>query len=367
MADRLGRPTRYRPVGGWRRGEAPKYAPAGIGCPAIEQAVAGLYREQNEESFWTLMSALNYAIQMETRVLVPVRTAPTVHSAPAPWAAHPIPPEKADGLPLWTLQSDKGQTWLPLFTSSAAAQAERSTAGRPMLEKPLLEVFQLALDAKDINGVVLDPWTGSASLDCSLLNGLLCARGDTSDPSEALVSAGYEAACAGDWPTAAENYRKAAEEGSAEGLARLGDCMYRGHGVPRSRANAHKLWTQAAEAGDVRALLALGDECAHTKGGEGKALLYYRRARQAALRQPDIDYTPLVCLRVAQTEARSTAPKQAPALAAEAAHGFAILRREGDPDAPRWLAETERLLAELTAPAPEKQRQTASDVFGWGE
>ena len=48
----------------------PVYSPRGTGCPAIEQAVQGLYKGQNEESFWSLMSALNYALELETHVPV---------------------------------------------------------------------------------------------------------------------------------------------------------------------------------------------------------------------------------------------------------------------------------------------------------
>ena len=40
---------------------------------------------------------------------------------------------------------------------------------------------------------------------------------------------------------------------------------------------------------------------------------------------PDIEYTPQVCLRVAQTETRYTSRKKALALAAEARQGFALL------------------------------------------
>ena len=75
---------RFRPVG-TRRPTVVPYSPAGTGCPVVERAIQGLYRAQNEESFWTLMSALNYALEINTYVLVPVQTALTVHNAPAPW------------------------------------------------------------------------------------------------------------------------------------------------------------------------------------------------------------------------------------------------------------------------------------------
>ena len=172
MARRTDGGVRFRPVGSRRSRTAPVYSPRGTGCPAIEQAVQGLYKGQNEESFWSLMSALNYALELETHVLVPLQTAISAQGAPAPWMEHPIPAEKADGLALWTLRNDKGRCWLPLFTSVAAAGADRSTGSRPMADRTLEQAMQLALDTPGIDGVVLDPWSNSASLDGALLNGL---------------------------------------------------------------------------------------------------------------------------------------------------------------------------------------------------
>ena len=52
---------RLRPVGAADRKKLPEYGPLGTGCPAIERAVAALYKGQNEESFWALMNAINRA------------------------------------------------------------------------------------------------------------------------------------------------------------------------------------------------------------------------------------------------------------------------------------------------------------------
>ena len=162
MARRTDGGVRFRPVGSQRSRTAPVYSPRGTGCPAIEQAVQGLYKGQNEESFWSLMSALNYALELETHVLVPLQTALSAQGAPAPWMEHPIPAEKADGLALWTLRNDKGRCWLPLFTSVAAAGADRSTASRPMADRTLEQAMQLALDTPGIDGVVLTKLDGDA-------------------------------------------------------------------------------------------------------------------------------------------------------------------------------------------------------------
>lgn len=106
----------------------------------------------------------------------------------------PIPAEKADGLALWTLRNDKGRCWLPLFTSVAAAGADRSTASRPMADRTLEQAMQLALDTPGIDGVVLDPWSNSASLDGALLNGLLHAGHTPEGPGAEEAEAGKEAA-----------------------------------------------------------------------------------------------------------------------------------------------------------------------------
>ena len=45
MARRTDGGVRFRPVGRSRSRTAPVYSPRGTGCPAIEQAVQGLYKE----------------------------------------------------------------------------------------------------------------------------------------------------------------------------------------------------------------------------------------------------------------------------------------------------------------------------------
>lgn len=157
MARRTDGGVRFRPVGSSRHPRTPvRYSPGGTGCPAIEQAIEQLYHGQNEESFWALMGALNYALELETHVLVPLQTAPGTPPTPAPWAENPVPQQKAKGLALWTLKN-KDRTWLPLFTSSAAACVDRSTAARPMADYTLQDAMELVLDAPDIDGVVIDP------------------------------------------------------------------------------------------------------------------------------------------------------------------------------------------------------------------
>ena len=70
MANENGARLRFRPAGSAARQHgAPEYGPLGTGCPAVEQAVTALYKAQNEESFWTLMNALNYALELDMTVL----------------------------------------------------------------------------------------------------------------------------------------------------------------------------------------------------------------------------------------------------------------------------------------------------------
>lgn len=53
-----------------------------------------------------------------------------------------------------------------------------------MAELLLVDAMQKVLDSKEMDGIVLDPWTTSATLDASLLNGLLHASRDTDEPGE---------------------------------------------------------------------------------------------------------------------------------------------------------------------------------------
>ena len=121
---------RLRPGGAADRKTRPEYGPRGTGCPAIERAVAALYKGQNEESFWALMNAINYALELDTRVLVPLEAASDQPDGAAPWAEHPVPAEKAKDLQPWTLRTQKGRCYLPVFTSVKMAEADKGTASR---------------------------------------------------------------------------------------------------------------------------------------------------------------------------------------------------------------------------------------------
>lgn len=353
MARRADGGVRFRPVGSRHARALPEYDPRGIGCPAITQAVERLYRMQNEEGFWTLMSAVNYALEMETNVLVPLQTAYTVHAAPAPWVEHPIPAEKAEGLKLWTLRNDKGRNWLPLFTCTAAAGADRSTAARPMVQRTLQQAMELVLENDQIDGVVLDPWSHSATLDGALLGGLLRAAHEPEEPGEEDLECGHEAACQGNWALAADCYADAAEKGNAMGLTQLANCLYTGRGVRKNRTEARRMWKTAAESGDPLAYVALGDVCREEQDA-GAALRMYRRAQQSARQMPDIQHTPYILLRMAQAETRYISVKKALRMAVEAQHGFAILQREGEPDADEWLRQARQLIRELTEQPPQR-------------
>ena len=316
------------------------------GC-GIEQAVQGLYKGQNEESFWALMNAINYALELDTRVLVPLEASSDQPDGAAPWAEHPVPAEKAKDLPFWTLHTQKGRCYLPLFTSVRAAEADKGTASRPMAEMLLSAAMQSALDSDHIDGVVIDPWTSSATLDCSLLNGLLHAGHDTSEPGEEELRAGNRAMAEGRWDDAMHFYQLSAEEGCAEGLAMMGELLYEGKGCRKSPAQARKFWKKAADAGDVAAWVALGDDAMVQGKGVGAALRAYRKAQKLCASTPDIAYMPQVCLRVAQYETQYISRKQALAQLAEAKQGFLIRQKEGDETARSWLDETERVIRQL--------------------
>ena len=302
---------RFRPVGSGKKRTAPQYGPVGTGCPFVEEAVARLYREQNEEHFWSLMNALNYALELQTKVLVPLDAAVDPQSGAAPWAHLPIPEERAEGLPPWLLHTRKERNYLPLFTSVKNAEAEKASATRPMVERSLRSAMEYALETDGIDGVVLDPWTSSATLDVSLLSGLLKSERGSDNPGAQELEAGHAAARAGDWQEAAARYTAAAEAGSAEALSALGDCLYYGRGARKNKTQARRMWKKAAQAGEVQAMIALGDDCAASGGEMAETLQYYRRAQSAAREVPDIAYTPQVCLRLAQYETQYLSRKKA--------------------------------------------------------
>ena len=308
---------RFRPVGSRKKKAAPQYSPAGTGCPVVEQAVERLYREQNETHFWNLMNALNYALELKTRVLVPLDAAADPQSGPA------------------------------LFTSVKTAEAERATATRPMAERGMREAMEYALNTDGIDGVVIDPWTNSATLDGSILNGLLKSERGSEGPGLEELDAGYDAARQGSWAEAVQHYEKAVEAGSAEALALLGDCLYQGRGARRSKVQARRMWKKAAKAGEVQAMIALGDDAAASGQEAAAALQYYRRAQSAARGMPDVSYTPQIRLRIAQCETRYVSRKKALMELAEAEQGFCIQLEEGAPDAEIWLDETRKTVAEL--------------------
>ena len=170
--------TRYRPVKHRRKAPAaaPQYGPLYTGCPAVELAIERLYQADDsarEDRFWGLIRSLNYALQMQTKVLVPVQVHPDGQRAQFSWAEHPIPAEKAAGLDLWTLNTPKGQKLLPVFTTPEQADGSPVTLGLPMAELPLQQVMEDTLAAADRSAVVVNPWGRSAALDKSILRGLL--------------------------------------------------------------------------------------------------------------------------------------------------------------------------------------------------
>ena len=232
------------------------------------------------------------------------------------------------------------------------AEAERTTATRPMAERGMREAMTYALNTEGLDGVVIDPWTNSATLDNSILKGLLhAARGDLDAPGADELDCGYEAACHGWWDEAVHYYKRASDEGNTEALALLADCIYQGRGIRRSKTEARKLWKKAAAAGEVQAMIALGDDALASDKELAVALQYYRRAQSAGRGTPDVAYTPQIRLRIAQTETRFVSRRKALAELAEAEQGFRVQLEQAAPDAQLWLDETQKLIEELVAEA----------------
>lgn len=322
-----------------------QYSPVFTGCPAVELAIRRLYEsddEHRETRFWGLVRGLNYALQMQTRVLVPVQLSGAKPQGEFSWAQDPIPPEKARGLSYWTLTTPKKIKMLPVFTRPEEADANPATLGLPMAELPLEQVMEETLARQDLTGLVVNPWGRSASLEKGLLKGLLRAPNPEDSPGEAQVRQGVQLAAQGQWEAARALFEEAAAAGCTEGVRRLANCCDRGLGGPRNRRRAMTLWKKAAAAGDVLAQIALGDRygagTARIPADPGKALMAYRKARSMAELELDITTWPVVCLRLAQSEECGVDLERTGCLLAEAVHGLHMLcREEKDPDACREL------------------------------
>jgi hypothetical protein len=344
-----------------------RYGPNTTGCPAVEQAIQKLYEGQSEENFWSLMNALNYALEMETEVLVPVDAVQGASGGAAPWAANPIPESKTDDIRYWTLHNDRhDKVWLPVFTKSGAAMNDRSTATRPMAQKKLRSMMELVLSSEGIDGMVIDPWNRSASLERALLRGLLHeAEPEPQSDGERYVSEGLNAGRERDWKKCAECYRLAAQLDHPAGQRLLGLCYRHGAGVRQSSRMALRWLNAAAAQGDIQAMVVLGDMYASGEYGgapnPGLALLCYRRARTAAAQQPDIEYWPELCLRLAQYEVRYASREEALLLAIEARHGLELRMAEGDMFVQKDLEEAEALCKELSTKS--KEEQTAKSAY----
>lgn len=332
---------RYRPVKKQKKESgALRYSPVYTGCPAVELAIQRLYQaddSQRENRFWALIKGLNYALEVQTQVLVPVQLSPGGPRGQFSWAQDPIPPEKSKGLAYWVLTTPKGQKMLPVFTRPEEADGNPATLGLPMAQLPLQQVMEETLGREDLTGLVVNPWGRSAALDKSILRGLLYAGGTDDTPGEAETRQGRLLAYQGRWEEAEPLFAAAAAANYPEGIRRLADCYDAGHGIPRDRRKALSLWKKAAAQGDVLAQIALGDRygagTARTPGDPGRALMAYRKARSMAEMEMDITSWPVVCLRMAQTEARGTDPDQMARLLAEAIHGLSILAGEEQDEA----------------------------------
>ena len=197
---------RYRPVKKQKKESAVlRYSPVYTGCPAVELAIQRLYQaddSQRENRFWALIKGLNYALEVQTQVLVPVQLSPGGRRGQFSWAQDPIPPEKSQGLAYWVLTTPKGQKMLPVFTKPEEADGNPATLGLPMAQLPLQQVMEETLGREDLTGLVVNPWGRSAALDKSILRGLLYARGVDDTPGEA------ETRQAGCWPIRADGKRQ---------------------------------------------------------------------------------------------------------------------------------------------------------------
>ncbi len=198
--------------------------------------------------------------------------------------------------------------------------------GPPMADYTLQDAMELVLDAPGIDGVVIDPWGHSATLDEALLNGLLHAGHNPEEPGDEEVEAGREAARAGTgaWrpttttkpPSRAMPWVSRCWPTACTGAGAR--CRTRprpaGCGAPpptTARCWPCCRWARTALPG---------------RSGQGPAVLPQSPADGAGHAGHRV--YPRICLRLAGRDPLRLGQK-AMALAAEAAQGFAILAGEG--------------------------------------
>ena len=166
-------------------------------------------------------------------------------------------------------------------------------------------------------------------------------------PGEAELRAGNHAMAEERWDDAMHYYQLSAEEGLRRGPCHDGRDALRGPGLPQEPCTGPQVLEKAADAGDVAAWVALGDDAMVQGKGAGAALRAYRKAQKLCASTPDIAYMPQVCLRVAQYETQYISRKKALAQLAEAKQGFLVRKKEGDETAQSWLDETEAVIRQL--------------------
>ena len=228
----------------------------------------------------------------------------------------------------------------------------------PMADYTLQDAMELALSTEGIDGVVLDPWSHSATLDGALLNGLLHAGHTPEDPGDEKADAGKEAARKGNWAQAVECFEKAAELGSAMGLALLADCIYRGRGTRTNRA-------KPAACGRKQQTAARSYPTLHwamtTLPGATMAGHFCITAVPAPT-QPicRISSTLRRCACVWPRPNALHQPQKGAGTGRRSKAGLCHQAREHEPDAEQWLAEADQLIRELTSELPA--RATAYDM-----
>lgn len=222
----------------------------------------------------------------------------------------------------------------------------------------LQDAMELALSTEGIDGVVLDPWSHSATLDGALLNGLLHAGHTPEDPGDEKADAGKEAARKGNWAQAVECFEKAAELGSAWDLPCWQTVFIRAAApartVPRPAACGRKQQTAARSYPTLHwAMTALPGA---TMAG------HFCITAVPAPTQP-------IC-RISSTLAGVPAcgpdrnalhqPQKGAGTGRRSKAGLCHQAREHEPDAEQWLAEADQLIRELTSELPT--RATAYDM-----
>lgn len=125
----------------------------------IEQAIDRYHIQNDKEGMISFMDTMLHTIKQGGDFVVPYITTQTLlseHQIKNINIGDTFTLDHDVKLKMETVKDVKGNEWLGVFTSSH--EMHKGSSGNVMMEKPILTVFELVLDWKEVNGIVINPF-----------------------------------------------------------------------------------------------------------------------------------------------------------------------------------------------------------------